>query len=103
MSSSNSIVRKAYADFARGDVPAVFAVFDPAMTWHVPATARCRDYTGHAQIGGFFQRTLELSKAERRGAAAAFPEVHVWRMKDGKAIAFREYQGDEQREDRFWA
>jgi hypothetical protein len=28
---------------------------------------------------------------------------HVWRMKDGKAIEFREYHGDEQREDRFWS
>jgi hypothetical protein len=30
-------------------------------------------------------------------------EGHVWRMKDRKAIEFREYQGDEQREDQFWA
>jgi hypothetical protein len=125
--SDAAIIRKAYADFARGDVPAVFAVLDPAMTWHVPGHGPLSgDYTGHAQIGMFFQRTLELSggkfsidvhevlagpdvvvalvtvKAERRGKAADFPEVHVWRMKHGRAIAFREYQGDEQREDRFW-
>jgi hypothetical protein len=41
--------------------------------------------------------------AQRKGISASFPEVHVWRMKDGKAIEFREYQGDEQREDRFWS
>jgi hypothetical protein len=27
----------------------------------------------------------------------------VWRLKNGKATEFREYQGDEQREDRFWS
>jgi uncharacterized protein len=37
------------------------------------------------------------------GQKETFPEVHVWRMKDGKATDFREYQGDEQREDRFWS
>jgi hypothetical protein len=35
--------------------------------------------------------------------SASFPEVHVWRLEDGKATEFREYQGDEQREDRFWS
>jgi uncharacterized protein len=42
-------------------------------------------------------------KAQRNGASASFPEVHVWRLKNGKATEFREYQGDEQREDRFWS
>jgi hypothetical protein len=41
--------------------------------------------------------------AQRNGISAAFPEVHIWQMKDGKAIGFREYQGDEQREDHFWS
>ena len=80
-----------------------------------------------ADPGGFFQRTMELSEgafeidvhrvladddlvvalvtvnAQRNGISASFPEVHVWRMKGGKAAEFREYQGDEQREDRFWS
>src|SRR4029453_12274311 len=113
--SNREIIHKAYEDFARGDVPAVFAVFDPGITWHIP---------GHGQIGAFLRRTMELSggtfsidldrvladddvvvalvtvNAHRNGTAASFPEVHVWRMKDGKVTAFREYQGDEQREDR---
>ena len=46
---------------------------------------------------------LVTVNAERNGLSASFPEIHVWRMKDGKAIQFREYQGDEQREDRFWS
>jgi ketosteroid isomerase-like protein len=123
-----SIIRKAYQDFTQGNIPAVFAVFDPAITWHVPGHSPLSgDFTGHDQIGGFFKRTLDLSggafsidvhnvladgdlvvalttvKARRNGMAASFPEVHVWRLRNGKAVEFREYQGDEQREDRFWS
>ena len=122
------IIRKAYEDFAVGNIPSVFAVFDAAITWHVPGHSPLSgDYTGHDQVGGFFQRTMELSggafsmdvhnvlaeddlvvalvtvNAERNGLSASFPEIHVWRMKNGKATDFREYQGDEQREDQFWS
>jgi ketosteroid isomerase-like protein len=129
MGTSNArIVRKAYDDFAQGNIPAVFAAFDPGIVWHVPGHSPLSgDYRGHDQVGGFFQRTIELSagafridvhnvlaeddlvvvlatvNAQRNGISASFPEVHVWRMKDRKAIEFCEYQGDEQREDRFWS
>jgi ketosteroid isomerase-like protein len=129
MGESNAvIIRKAYEDFAQGNIPAVFAAFDAGITWHVPGHSPLSgDYTGHDQIGGFFQRTMELSggafgidvhhvlaeddlvvalvtvNAERNGLSASFPEIHVWRMRDGKVTGFREYQGDEQREDRFWS
>jgi hypothetical protein len=129
MSESNSaIIHKAYEDFARGNIPAVFAAFDAAITWHVPGHSPLSgDFKGHDQIGDFFQRTMGLSggvfsidvhniladgdlvvalvtvNARRKGIAESFPEVHVWRMKNGKAIEFREDQGDEQREDRFWS
>jgi len=90
-------------------------VRSPGITW------------GHDQIGGFFQRTMALSggafsidvhnvladgdlvvvlatvNAQRNGVAASFSEVHVWRLKNRKATEFREYQGDEQGEDRFWS
>ena len=97
MSDSNSaIVRKAYEDFARGNIPSVFAVFDAGITWHVPGHSPLSgDYTGHDQIGGFFQRTMELSggalvtvNAQRNGVTASFPEVHVWRLKNGSATEF---------------
>jgi uncharacterized protein len=129
MSEPNAqIIRKAYEDFANGNIVAVFSAFDAAITWHVPGHSPLSgDYKGHDQIGGFFQRTMELSggafsidvhnviadgdlvvvlatvHAQRNGVAASFPEVHVWRLRNGKATEFREYQGDEQREDRFWS
>src|SRR5215831_12367069 len=126
--SNGTIIRKAYEDFAHGNIPAVFAAFDAAITWHVPGHSPLSgDYIGHDQIGGFFQRTMALSggafsidvhnvladgdlvvvlatvNAQRNGVAASFSEVHVWRLKNRKATEFREYQGDEQREDRFWS
>jgi uncharacterized protein len=129
MNESNlSIIRKAYEDFAQRNIPAVFAALDPTITWHVPGHGPLSgNYSGHEQVGGFFQRTMELSggvfgidvhnalagddlvvvlatvNAQRNGVSASFPEVHVWRMKNGKATEFREYQGDEQREDQFWS
>jgi ketosteroid isomerase-like protein len=129
MSTSNSaIIRKAYEDFAHGNIPAVFAAFDAAITWHIPGhSSLSGDFKGHDQIGEFFRRTMELSggafsidvhnvlvdgdlvvtlvtvNAQRNEVSASFPEVHVWRMENGKVIEFREYQGDEQREDRFWS
>jgi ketosteroid isomerase-like protein len=126
--SNAAIIREAYENFRRGNIPAVFAAFDATIAWHVPGHGPLSgDYTGHEQIGGFFRQTMELSggafsidvhnvlaeddlvvvlvtvNAQRNGISASFSEVHVWRMKDGKAIEFREYQGDEQQEDRFWS
>ena len=126
--SNSETIRKAYQDFAQGDVPAVFAAFDPKIIWHIPGHSPLSgDYKGHDQIGGFFARTMELSggvfsidvhevlaggdvvvalttvHARRNDVSASFAEVHVWRMRNGKAVEFREYQGDEQREDAFWS
>lgn len=129
MSEQNAAtIRKAYDDFASGNVAEVFAAFDPAIAWHIPGHSPLSgDYTGHQQVGGFFQQTMQLSggvfsigvhdvlatgdivvalvtvNARRNGRSDSFEEVHVWRMGNAKAIAFREYQGDEQREDRFWS
>ena len=69
--SSAMIVRKAYEDFAQGNVPAVFAVFDPSITWHVPGHSPLSgDYTGHDQVGSFFHRTMELSGNAHRNCSS---------------------------------
>jgi hypothetical protein len=46
---------------------------------------------------------LATVKAERNGRSATFPEVHVWRLAHDKVIEFRDFQEDEQTEDRFWS
>ena len=123
-----TIIRKAYDDFAKGDIPAVLEAFDVSITWHVPGHSPLSgDYNGRDEVVGFFKRTMELGggifaievhyvlaeedlvvalvtvKAERNGRSAAFPEVHVWRFVNQKVTEFREFQGDEQTEDRFWS
>src|ERR1700756_5172334 len=122
------IIRKAYDDFANGDIPAVLEIFHTSITWHVPGHSPLSgDYKGHEEVVGFFKHTMELCggtfgielrhllaeedvvvalvtvKAERNGRSAAFPEVHVWRLANEKVAEFREFQGDDQTEDRFWS
>ncbi len=126
--SNASIIRKVCDDFAKGDIPALLGVFDASITWHVPGHSPLSgDYKGHNEVVGFFRHTMELSggifgievhhvpaeddvvvalvtvKAERNGRSVAFPEVHVWRLSNAKVTEFREFQGDEQTEDRFWS
>ena len=85
MSDLNSvIVRKAYEDFAQGNIPSVFAVFDAGISWHVPGHSPLSgDYTGHDQVGGFFQRTMELS-----GGAFSM-DVHNVPAEDNLVVASR--------------
>jgi hypothetical protein len=46
MNQSNAaIIRKAYEDFAGGNIPAVFGAFDANITWHVP---------GHTAFGRLY-------------------------------------------------
>jgi len=127
-STNTTVIRNAYDDFAKGDIPAVLEAFDASISWHVPGHSPLSgDYKGRDEVVGFFQHTLALCggifaidvhhvlaeedvvvalttvRAERNGRSAAFPEVHVWRLANAKAIEFRECQGDEQTEDRFWS
>ena len=126
--TNSTIIRKAYDDFANGNIPAVLEAFDTSITWHVPGHSPLSgDYKGHDEVVGFFKHTSALCggifaievhhvlaeedvvmvlvtvKAERNGRSAAFPEVHVWRLANEKVTEFREFQGDEQTEDRFWS
>jgi uncharacterized protein len=126
--SNATVIRKAYDDFAKGDIPAVIETFDASINWHVPGHSPLSgDYKGHNEVVGFFKHIMQLSggifgievhhvlaehdvvvvlvtvKAERNGRSAAFPEVHVWQLVNAKVTEFREFQGDEQAEDRFWS
>jgi ketosteroid isomerase-like protein len=123
-----TIIRKAYDDFAKGDIPAVLEAYDASTTWHVPDHSPLSGgYKGRDEVVGFFKHTMELGgsifaikvhyvlagedlvvalvtvRAERNGRSAAFPEGHVWRLVNQKVTEFGEFQGDEQTEDRFWS
>jgi ketosteroid isomerase-like protein len=121
------LLRSAYDAFGRGDIPTVLGLFAEEIAWHVPGRSPLSgDYRGHDQVVGFFTRAMELSggtlrveadeilgdgervvalttvSAERNGRSWSSPEVHVWRVRDGRAVEFTEYQGDQQTEDEFW-
>jgi ketosteroid isomerase-like protein len=128
MSNDNArIIRSGYDAFAQGDVPAVLGMLSEQITWHIPGRSPLSgDYTGHEEVVGFFTKSMELSagtlrvqmdelladgdrvialttvSARRNGTSWSAPEVHVWRVLDGMATEFREYQGDQQTEDDFW-
>jgi ketosteroid isomerase-like protein len=123
-----AIITDGYDAFARGDIPGVLRILADDVTWHVPGRSPLSgDYKGHHGVLEFFGRGQELSdgtlrvaadavlaegdrvvvlstvSAERHGQYWSSPEVHVWRLAEGRAIEFREFQGDQQSEDEFWA
>jgi ketosteroid isomerase-like protein len=128
MSEQNAqLIRDGYEAFAQGDIPAVLGLFDEDIDWHVPGRSPLSgDYHGRDGVMGFFTKSMELSNgtlkvevdevvadgdrvvvfstvsARRNGRSLSAPEVHCWRLSDGKAVEFREFQGDQQNEDEFW-
>ncbi len=128
MSEQNAqLIRDGYEAFAQGDIPTVLKLFDEDIDWHVPGRSPLSgDYHGHDGVMGFFTKSMELSNgtlkvkvdevvadgdrvvvfstvsARRNGRSLSAAEVHCWRLSDGKAVEFREFQGDQQSEDEFW-
>lgn len=123
-----ALIISGYDAFGRGDIRGALAVFAENILWHVPGRGPLsRDYRGHGEVLGFFDRFMELSggtfqiqidevfakrdrvvvlcteTAQRGGRSWSSPQVHAWTVKDGRAIAFREYEGDQQGEDEFWS
>jgi ketosteroid isomerase-like protein len=122
------LIRHGYEAFAQGDVPAILDIFGHDISWHVPgASPLSGDYKGHQGVLDFFGKCMELSSgtlrvnadeilcdgdrvvvlatvsAERHGQSWSSPEIHVWRLVEGKAAEFCEFQGDQQTEDKFWS
>jgi len=123
-----ALIKGAYDAFSRGDIPGAMATFAEDIFWHVPGRGPLsRDYRGHAEVLAFFGHFMELSggtfrlqvddvlakddrvvvfcteSAQRGGRSWSAPQVHVWTVKDGKATAFWEYEGDQQGDDEFWS
>ena len=123
-----ALIVGAYEAFGRGDVQSALEVFAEDISWHVPGRGPLsRDYRGHTEVLGFFNQFMQLSEgtfkiridevfakddrviilctetAQRDGRNWSSPQVHAWTVRHGHAIAFREYEGDEQGEDEFWS
>lgn len=113
------IIRKAYADFSRGDIPSILAMLDPDIEWITPGSPQLPmsgTHRGREGVGNFFtivNETWEFTSFEpreylaagdqvivkgqydarsrRTGRTAKCDWVMVWRLRNGKAAEFREY------------
>lgn len=118
MPDNLSIVRLVYENFARGDLPAALAVFDPAVEWN--------EASGYPTIGGchrgvaavvevlkrvvsewpditvvpseFFikgDRVVVLGQTSGTHAATkksfCSPFAHAWTAREGRIVAWRAY------------
>jgi len=122
---NTDIVRGIYDAFANGNVPAVLSSFDPKIEWREPEGLRYADgnpYIGpQAIVEGVFQRVLAdvrdfrvvpsriidagdtvVVEGRFRGTMNATGMsidaqfVHVWELRDGKALHMRIYTDTEQ-------
>lgn len=113
------VVQKAYADFSRGDIPAVLSSLADNVEWITPGgpafpTAGVR--RNKAEVSEFFRIVNDTwtfdsfepreyiasgdrvvvcghytARSRKTGAAAACDWAMVWKLRDGKAINFQEY------------
>jgi ketosteroid isomerase-like protein len=123
-----ALIVSGYEAFSRGDIQSALATFAEDILWHVPGRGPLsRDYRGRTEVLGFFDHFMRLSDgtfrlqidevfakgdkvvilctetAHRGRRSWSSSQVHVWTVKDGRAITFREYEGDQQSEDEFWS
>jgi uncharacterized protein len=112
-----AVVQSAYEVLRRGDVQAIFALLDPEIELYqsewVPWGGK---YKGHEEVGYFFSnltQTIEsrvdpdqfiddeeghvVAVGYTRGSVRAtrrefeVPIVHVWTIREGKAVKFEAY------------
>ena len=115
---SVEVVKRAYAAFAEGDVPAVLGVFADDIEWHeadgMPYGGVYRGGEAVAQnvfgpisqdVEGFAVTPEEFMAAgdtvavvvsytgtgKATGKPLDLPVVHVWNIQDGKAVRFRQF------------
>ncbi len=121
MSAENvAVVRGIYEAFAQGDVPAVLGAMSPDIVWHEAENFPYADdnpYVGpEAVAGGVFMRCAtewdgfavdmtdiidggdrvvamgRYAGTHKVGGGTMNPQaVHVWTLKDGKAVAFQQH------------
>lgn len=112
------IAAKGYADFSRGDIPAVLAVMDENVVWITPdvGTPPGGTYKGRAGVAEFFQHVNEawdfkafdpkeyISSGDQVAAVGSYTAtsrktgrtvscdwVMVWKIQKCKVVRFQEY------------
>jgi ketosteroid isomerase-like protein len=125
-SPNETLLRNAYAAFARGDVPGFLALCTPDIAFHVPGKGLLSGSHTKEQflaalgpamgaVAGSFREevvrvvasdtdgcVLAAQRAERDGKEHRWNAVHLWRIVNGKLAEFREYTDDEVSFDAAW-
>ena len=115
MSEGVDRLKAAYEAFKHQDMATVMAAFDEEIVWVAPETLPFGGtYHGHDGVGAYFQQLpghfQELAvepeefvedgdvvvvpvRLTGRGAGGSLDTetLHLWRMRSGRAVSFREY------------
>jgi ketosteroid isomerase-like protein len=123
-----ALVQSGYEAFGRGDIPGVVAVFSPEIQWHISGRSpMAGTYKGHEEVVGFFTQLMERTggtfsleihdflasddhvvvltreTGQRDGKSLDNNVVHIWHLRDGKAVEFFGIPSDQYAQDDFWA
>ena len=113
------VVQRGYEAFGRGDIESLLALLDETITWSTPGPAdlpMAGNRRGRAGVAEFFQTLVatvdvlrfepkqfvaqgdvvvvlgdDTSRVKATGVSIEFEWVHVFTLRDGKVIAFKEY------------
>jgi ketosteroid isomerase-like protein len=117
MSDGAAVVQAAYEAFGKGDIEGVLAMLSPDVEWSAPATLPqgghftgldgaleffkglvatwdplSLDVEAVGEVGpGLVAGIVRGSGSLRDGSPASYGAVHIFNVKDGKVIRFREY------------
>ena len=117
MGANTALIEKAYDAFGRGDIGAVIEMLDDDISWSVPATVpHGGQFKGKDGVGSFFQglggaweslgldveslseagddlviSVLRASGTRQGGQAAEYGATHVFTVRDGRVVRFREF------------
>jgi len=94
MSGNTDLVAKGYQAFAAGDVDTVLAMIDPSITVY-KLLGTITSSVEPAQIFEAGEHVVQVGRTRgtvnATGAAFDVAEVHVWELRDGKAVSLRSY------------
>jgi ketosteroid isomerase-like protein len=126
MHPHETILRRAYLAFAKGDMAAFLELCSPDITFRVPGdgllgghhtretflaklgpamqavSGTFREEVTHVATSDDGGAVLAQQQAERDGKVHRWNAVHWWRMRDGKLSEFQEFVDDPGAFERAW-
>lgn len=122
------LVRGGYEALARGEVATVVGLLADDIVWHVGGcNPLAGDYHGHDGVMGFFGKLMDMTggafrldihdiaatddhvlaivdvRAEKDGRSYDGNAIHVWHVRDGKAVEWRAIAVHQYANDEFWS